>query len=574
MAPPTEPADSAIMAPSWLGSVERPLAAWWHLPSGSLASAAVLVCPPIGLEALSAHRTIRRLCESLARRGIAAVRFDYAGTGDSADLSADIASSLETGSSGTSWVDSATDALRAMINATPGLPWGVVGLRMGALIAAAAVAGLGEPADGVVFWDPSNSAREFFREQRAFARLLGATGPSRDGVEGPGFYYSAQVVTGTRGLSLSYLDDPIAKRLLVLHRRARPVPEVGSSPASEISFEPVDGQEELLDVATWLARVPDRSIERISSWVASWSIPERRAIAPELRREARLTTEAGRIVVERHITVGPRALSGIETTPEAGARNTVVLLNNSTEHRVGHMSMWPALARHWATLGVRTVRLDVSGLGDSPTLLGRTEDIVYAPDAAEEIAEAVRSAGWDADDLHLVGYCSGGHTGLYAASLLGRTSAVAVNLATTARVPPMTLERSLAMNETVLRHRQLLERVGLFRLAQRVRAWLHRTLVLAPPVLWAPLRVLRPSKLPTAGLRGFRGKHALLLCGDDDAFGYRTIGGWEMRRLLRRAQIDFRSLEGVPHVLLEQRHRTTVADALTDYVREHATGAA
>src|ERR1700679_3642617 len=60
---------------------------WLHLPCGGRgANIGLVLAKPFGYEALCAHRTVRVFAEMAAAQGIPALRFDYAGTGDSADI--------------------------------------------------------------------------------------------------------------------------------------------------------------------------------------------------------------------------------------------------------------------------------------------------------------------------------------------------------------------------------------------------------------------------------------------------------------------------------------------------------
>jgi amino acid adenylation domain-containing protein len=52
--------------------------------------AGLLVCPPIAHEHTRAHRAIQLLCDSAARAGFSALRFDYSGVGDSAGALGDV----------------------------------------------------------------------------------------------------------------------------------------------------------------------------------------------------------------------------------------------------------------------------------------------------------------------------------------------------------------------------------------------------------------------------------------------------------------------------------------------------
>jgi alpha-beta hydrolase superfamily lysophospholipase len=58
--------------------------------TGGPARRAVLLCPPLGQDHIRCHRLYRQLANALAGEGIAALRFDYYGTGDSAGASADV----------------------------------------------------------------------------------------------------------------------------------------------------------------------------------------------------------------------------------------------------------------------------------------------------------------------------------------------------------------------------------------------------------------------------------------------------------------------------------------------------
>jgi alpha-beta hydrolase superfamily lysophospholipase len=61
----------------------------YHAPSVP-ARRAVLMCPPLGQDLIRCHRLYRQLAQSLAGEGMAVLRFDYHGTGDSAGDSADV----------------------------------------------------------------------------------------------------------------------------------------------------------------------------------------------------------------------------------------------------------------------------------------------------------------------------------------------------------------------------------------------------------------------------------------------------------------------------------------------------
>jgi len=105
---------------------------------------AVLLCPPLGQDQIRCHRLYRQLAQALATDGIAALRFDYYGSGDSAGASDEL-----------DWqrcIDDtamAADELRRRSGCERVIAFGA---RLGACIAveAAASARLA----GLIMWDP------------------------------------------------------------------------------------------------------------------------------------------------------------------------------------------------------------------------------------------------------------------------------------------------------------------------------------------------------------------------------------------------------------------------------------
>jgi hypothetical protein len=404
--------------PLWIGSPDRPLFAWFDVPDDGLVAGAAVICPSMGLEAAYSARTLRTLAHRLAGARWAALRLDYATTGDSVGSWTDPDLVDE-------WLGSirlAVDALRGL-----GAPRvGIVGLRLGATLAAAELA-LGGPIDDLVLWDPCPTGRAFLREQRAlfaFRRQMAvewgtATKEqvvSRDEVndaglvEAPGAVFSPATAAALETLAIAGGDRRLATRELVLSRQdkrvGRTLEERLTLPHVETSA--VAGQEDLFFEQP-VTPVP--TLDRIISWFSEADGPLGPLTTPE-RLPAAVHRAPGRAGVrERAVAMGPGRLFGMVSEPEGDidpSAPTVVFLNVGLIGHHGPGRLWVELARAAAATGrVRCLRVDLSGLGDSPTRPGRTEMTDFPLDAPEDMDDIRQLAGADGAPLIVMGVCSG-----------------------------------------------------------------------------------------------------------------------------------------------------------------------
>ena len=108
---------------------------WLHLPPAAVQASGtgLVICKPFGYEALCGHRGLRAFAEMAAALGVPALRFDYLGSGDSANIDPS-ADQIET------WcrdILAAVDELRARTGVTRVC---LLGFRLGALLATLAAA--------------------------------------------------------------------------------------------------------------------------------------------------------------------------------------------------------------------------------------------------------------------------------------------------------------------------------------------------------------------------------------------------------------------------------------------------
>ncbi|MCP5329074.1 MAG: alpha/beta fold hydrolase [Sinobacteraceae bacterium] len=124
---------------------------------------AVVLCPPWGQEYLRAHRSLRRLGDLIAAEGCDVLRFDYFGTGDSGGDGSD--ASLRGWESD---IDTAIDELKDIAGVGR---VALVGLRLGATLAARVAERRNREVSALVLWDPIVSGQAYVEELLEAARM-------------------------------------------------------------------------------------------------------------------------------------------------------------------------------------------------------------------------------------------------------------------------------------------------------------------------------------------------------------------------------------------------------------------
>ncbi len=124
----------------------------------------IVICNPFGQEAMRAHRPIRQLALQLTALGYHVLRFDYAGTGDSAlDLQEVTAQH---------WLANIHTAVQELSDIAGINKISLLGLRLGALLASTAAVQMamsGNHLERLVLWDPLLDGETFLQEMRAMA---------------------------------------------------------------------------------------------------------------------------------------------------------------------------------------------------------------------------------------------------------------------------------------------------------------------------------------------------------------------------------------------------------------------
>jgi uncharacterized protein len=130
--------------------------------AGKARQTAVLICHSWGVEYMRSYRALYLLAQQLADRGFETLRFDYSGTGDSADAADGI--TLD------QWIEDIRCAARELRELSGADRICLVGLRLGALLALRATTE-GLRADTVALWDAPESGRQWINELQELDRL-------------------------------------------------------------------------------------------------------------------------------------------------------------------------------------------------------------------------------------------------------------------------------------------------------------------------------------------------------------------------------------------------------------------
>jgi uncharacterized protein len=259
------------MTPLYFGDPQRRLFGLYSPASpGARRTRAVVLCSPWGQEYLRAHRSMRQLALRLTAAGIHVLRFDYYGTGDSAG---DMIEGELPG-----WESDIEAAIEELMDSTGAQRVGLIGLRLGATLAARTAVRRRKEVESLVLWDPVVEGEEFVTQLLALDSVeMGMPAPrqrpdGRPGWQLLGFPVSPTLRDELASAELCSLVPSLPARCLTITSG----PSVSNMALRErlaargdaaATFEQLDSEPAWLEHrSSGAGAVPVALLERIVSW--------------------------------------------------------------------------------------------------------------------------------------------------------------------------------------------------------------------------------------------------------------------------------------------------------------------
>lgn len=386
------------MPPDWIaGSAAQPVAfgrtiGLYTAPERGTGTSAttVLFLSPWGFEEMCTRKLWRELAERFARCGIASLRFDYPGTGDSLDKM-DFSGGLPVWEAA---IAAAAAELRRLSGASRLI---LVGHGLGATFAAQH-AGPAGTVDGIVLMAPVISGRSYLRETAAWSKMVDAgLGLAEDQrlasvVSVAGLVMPEAVAAAVRKIDLLGIAAAPAASILVVGRPARDresqFAQHLENLGARVAYEPYAGYDELVSNPT-IAVQPGVVIDAVVQWVGSIALqPGPKACSGSTTVPAVLHGER---FSEEALRFGPgNRLFGVLCSPRGARRGaSVILLGTAYDRQAGWARSTVETARFLAGNGIASLRFDGANVGDSPPVPGTPRQVLFSECQLDDVRAAL-----------------------------------------------------------------------------------------------------------------------------------------------------------------------------------------
>ncbi len=538
--------------------------------------AAVLLCPALGWDGLHAHHGFRILAERLAAAGYPALRIQYPGTGDSCDLPPSAEHWdlwLRTVHDAADWLKASTGARRLIL----------VGLRLGATLAAAAAADRTD-VDGLALLAPVLRGKSYIRQMDMEARLEGGASAEppapESGIELHELRFSPQTVERIGLLDLRRTKLRAGLNVAIFSQAPSQLADscarAWTDGGVKVHCAGFDGLEPLLQEAIH-SDPPPPDFRHLLTW-ASMAAPARHA--PDCNKLAPAPSLDLGCCTEAPVRFAGGRLFGILCRPPAGpGRLAVIIANTGRDPRYGIARFGVELARHLAAAGIASLRMDFAGLGDSAAAAGQPDQLssLFETDRAADIGAAIDAlTGMGFSEFAMQGLCSGAYHALRTAQRDRRIGGLLlVNLPVFEWHGGDSVRTAIWTSAPTRRVLQKLLTLSTWHRALHGQAEIRPFLQAQGRRLMDLMRHVLPGLLPAkasperamATLAG-RGVRSLFLysAGDPGLDVLDTVLGPGEGGLLTRFGVEIRVVPGIDHILSGRHMRAQVANLMVTFL--------
>lgn len=404
----------------WFRSGSYSLLGHLDLPAELSAHSALVIVPPFGWEDICSYRSLKLLAASLAAEGIAVLRYDLPGTGDSSGSALD--SNLYS-----AWVRSVADAVAELKTLSGLKSVSVMGIRLGAILALEATA-TETHVENLILWSASASGHALLRELRAFRNMevlehdKAETVPPQPvpGLEVAGFLLSPDTERSLQAFDVANFPPLKGQRVLSLsrdtfaqdRRLAQWLQDGGANVTLSSGFGYQAMMAEPHEPSPFEAGTRQIIVDFLKSSPDA-QLPELAATGEKIcdHQSPRLEGDIVETALSHPYPGG--SLFSITTLPAQGNVSPwgILFLNAGGVRHIGPNRMWVEASRRWAAWGIPAVRLDLLRVGES-----ESDEPVSIPSLhSEELAEQFNliinemRAKLKCEQFIAVGLCSGAY---------------------------------------------------------------------------------------------------------------------------------------------------------------------
>lgn len=379
----------------------------------------LIVCPPIGIDYMNSHRSLKKLADKLALSGTPTLRLDYFGTGGSCDIEIDnqVKGFIES-------IRQADMFLKKVLNTEC---TALLGFRFGATLAALFASKT--EISYLVLWGGIFQGKRLIREMRLLQNSSSNNRPNEAYLEAGGWVIEQETQDTIKNIDLAK-THPKTKSILLLDGNKsgahQKLLNQWQSNNTDITVEFTVSISDML-VDAHEACVPHRDIEFINQWVKG--LPNNNSGKLTHSHVKGLITNTplnfhtqgtkSKLINEslHHFIFESEQFYTFTMSDSLSSKNMplIILLNSGSNHQVGPNRLYVSISRELAAIGFDCLRLDLPGLGESEALQGQNENIPYMDTPTSAINACLDQLPDKPKEIVLIGLCSGAYHAFLAA---------------------------------------------------------------------------------------------------------------------------------------------------------------